>query len=156
MIVVFGYASGQSEPVVRVEVKRRTVADLYALMVAERMTPDEVREELARGDDKSLKRLLINVPPGQTMSAFSWEWWWQSLPRAKRKAMDAIMETADGLVSAGVMSKRKRDAIGSSFDDFLREEGILEETQAAAQERVARELLGDLWDPGLRYEIHNV
>jgi antitoxin HicB len=34
------------------------------------------------------------------------------------------------------MSKRKNAAIGSSFDDFLKAEGIYEETQAAAIKRV--------------------
>lgn len=34
------------------------------------------------------------------------------------------------------MSKRKNPAIGSLFDDFLKEEGTYEETQAAAIKRV--------------------
>lgn len=34
------------------------------------------------------------------------------------------------------MSKRKNAAIGSLFDDFLKDEGIYEETQAAAIKRV--------------------
>ena len=34
------------------------------------------------------------------------------------------------------MSKRRNPAIGSSFDDFLKDEGIYEETQAAAIKRV--------------------
>jgi antitoxin HicB len=34
------------------------------------------------------------------------------------------------------MSKRKNAAIGSLFDDFLKAEGIYEETQAAAIKRV--------------------
>jgi antitoxin HicB len=34
------------------------------------------------------------------------------------------------------MRKRKNPAIGSAFDDFLKEEGVYEETQAAAIKRV--------------------
>ena len=41
------------------------------------------------------------------------------------------------------MTKEPQGRIGSAFDEFLKDEGIFEEVQAGALEKVAAQLLGE-------------